>query len=225
MAMPSLHNELALAVSIAPQLRNGFSLTIVVSAIGIAGAVVAGILGGAVRAYRLPVLNLLVWIYVEAFRETPLLVQIYLLYFALPTLGIRLSGFTVAWLSLALWGGAYMCENFRAGFEAVSRDYRLAGEAVGLTALQIFTSIVMPIGLRIALPSTTNTGISIFKNSSYMTVISFPELTFTAYSIVSQTFRPLLVFAIIGMVYLGVGWLLSLAVRRFEHGLATRWVL
>jgi polar amino acid transport system permease protein len=167
-----------------------------------------------------PFLDRLVGGYVELFRNTPLLVQIFFLYFALPAVGIKLQAFTVAWLSLVLWGGAYQVENFRAGFEAVSRGYREAASALGLGRGATFSAIVLPIGLRIALPSLANICISILKNSSYMVAISFHELTDTAVNIVSLSFRVFEMFLVIGVIYLGLAWLLGLGVGSLERRLA-----
>ena len=94
---------------------------------------------------------------------------ILLLFFALPQLGIRLSAFTVAWLSVMIWGGAFNTENFRAGFEAVPYRYREAGLALGLSRLETFFRVTLPIGGRISLPSTINTHVSVLKNTSLMT--------------------------------------------------------
>ena len=106
--------------------------TIEVSAIAIAGAFVIGLVLGAARAYRVPVVSQLAAVYVEMIRNTPILVQIFFLYYGLPQSigpwpGVRLEAFTVAWLSVTIWGGAFNTENFRAGFEAVPARFREAG--------------------------------------------------------------------------------------------------
>src|SRR5512144_2741726 len=97
-------------------LLRGLKLTFEISAIGIVGSFFIGVVFGAARAYRIPVASQLAAVYVELFRCTPILLQIFFLFFGLPQLGITLDGFTVAWLALVLWGGAYNIENFRAGF-------------------------------------------------------------------------------------------------------------
>ncbi len=114
--------------------RRGLKHTLKVSAIAIAGAFVIGLVLGAARAYRVPSISQLAAVYVEVIRNTPILVQIFMLYFALPQFGIRLDAFTVAWLSVTIWGGAFNTENFRAGFEAVPARYREAGAALGFRA-------------------------------------------------------------------------------------------
>ena len=105
-------------------LLKGLGRTLLVSAIAIVGAFVIGAVLGAARAHRIPVLSQIAAVYVEVVRNTPILVQIFFLYFALPQPigpwpGVRLDAFTVAWLSVMIWGGAFNTENFRAGFEAV----------------------------------------------------------------------------------------------------------
>jgi polar amino acid transport system permease protein len=203
-----------------PELLSGLRLTIAVSAIGVLGALAVGIVGGGLRAAQVPVANQVANVYVEFIRNTPLLVQIFFLYFAMPQLNVTLSAFTVGWLSLVLWGGAYNIENFRAGFEAVAQGYREAASALGLSGLQAFRHVVLPIGVRISLPSLTNTCISVLKNSSYLVAISFPELTTTAVNIVSLSFRVFEMFITIAAIYLALVWSLSALMAALERRLA-----
>ena len=100
--------------------------TLKVSAIAIAGAFVIGVVLGAARAHRIPVVSQFTAVYVEVIRNTPILVQIFMIFYALPQFGIVFDQFTVAWLSVMIWGGAFNSENFRAGFEAVPYRYREA---------------------------------------------------------------------------------------------------
>lgn len=201
-------------------LGTGLLRTLAISAIGMAGALLVGVLLGAVSALRIPVARQLITVYVEVFRNTPLLVQIFFLFFALPETGLRLDGFTVGWLSLLLWGGAYNVENFRAGFEAVEGGYVEACRALGFPRLSAFRQVTLPLGARIALPSVTNILISVFKNSSFMVAISYPELTETAVNIVAVTFRVFEMFLAIGVVYLGLVWLMSLGAGAVERRFA-----
>jgi His/Glu/Gln/Arg/opine family amino acid ABC transporter permease subunit len=201
-------------------LWHGLLRTLAISALGVAGATVVGALLGALAAARVPVVRWLVRAYVEVFRNTPLLVQIFFLYFALPDAGLKLGAFTVGWLSLLLWGGAYNVENFRAGFEAVDPVYVEACRALGFSGPAAFRRVVLPLGTRIALPSVTNTLISVVKNSSFMVAIGYRELTDTAVDLVSVTFRVFEVFIAIGVVYLVLVWLFSAGARLAERRLA-----
>lgn len=202
------------------ELLHGLLRTLAISAIGMTGSIIVGIVLGGACALRIPVLRQLIWIYVEVFRNTPLLVQIFFLYFALPDLGLTLSGFTVGWLSLTLWGGAYNVETFRAGFEAVEPSYVEACRALGFSRLAAFRRVSLPLGWRAAVPSTTNTVISVFKNSSFMVAISYPELTDSAYNVVAITFRAFELFVFIGAVYLLLVFVLSMGARAIEHRFA-----
>jgi His/Glu/Gln/Arg/opine family amino acid ABC transporter permease subunit len=204
----------------ADELLAGLRRTLTVSAIAIAGAFVIGLVLGAARAQRIPVVSQLAAVYVEAIRNTPILVQIFMLYFALPQIGIRLDAFTVAWLSVTIWGGAYNTENFRAGFEAVPARYREAGAALGFRGLSTFLNITLPIGGRIALPSSINTYISVVKNTSLMYVIAYPELTTVALQINALTLQTVETFTVLAVTYLLIVWTMSGLIRLLESHLA-----
>ncbi|TMC13416.1 MAG: amino acid ABC transporter permease [Chloroflexi bacterium] len=203
-----------------PALASGLRLTLAVSAIGIAGSLLIGVAGGAVRAARLPVLDAAVAVYVEVFRNTPLIVQLFFLYFGLPEVNVRLSAFTVGWLGLALWGGAYHVENLRAGFESVAHRYRESAQALGMDARVAFLTVVLPVGARVVIPSVANTCISTLKNSSYLIAISLPELTTTAINIVSLSFRVFEMFGAIAVIYLVLVWSISGAAATIERRFA-----
>ena len=201
-------------------LLRGLGRTLQVSAIAIAGSLFIGVALGAARAHRIPVVSQLAAIYVEIIRNTPILVQIFMLFFALPQVGIRLDAFTTAWLSVMLWGGAFNSENFRAGFEAVPERYREAGLALGFGRFATFLNVTLPIGGRISLPSSINTYISVVKNTSLMYVIGYPELTTTAINIANLTLETLEALTVLGVVYLTLVWSLSAAIRLLENRLA-----
>ena len=202
------------------ELLTGLRRTLTISAIAIAGASVIGLTLGAARAYRIPVVSQLAAIYVEVIRNTPILVQIFMLYFALPQVGIRLDAFTVAWLAVTIWGGAFNTENFRAGFEAVPMRYREAGTALGFKGFATFINITLPIGGRIALPSSINTYISVVKNTSLMYVIAYPEITTTIYQIQALTLETAEAFTVLALTYLIIVWSLSALIRLLESRLA-----
>jgi His/Glu/Gln/Arg/opine family amino acid ABC transporter permease subunit len=203
-------------------LAEGLWRTIQVSGIGIAGATVIGIALGALRAHRIPVLTQLAATYVEVIRNTPILVQIFLLFFGLPLVSphLRFSGFVTAALAVTIWGGAFNTENFRAGFEAVPYRYREAGLALGFSRLATFFRVTLPIGGRISLPSTINTYVSVVKNTSLMTAIGFQELTGTSRSISASNFRDVEMLSTVAVVYLTLVWSLSALARLLEDRLS-----
>ena len=204
------------------ELLGGLLRTLEVSGIAIAGAFAIGLVLGAIRAHRIPVASQLAAVYVEVIRNTPILVQIFLLYYGLPTLSHHLlfTQFRTAWLAVTIWGGAFNTENFRAGFEAVPFRYREAGLALGFSRPGTFLRVTLPIGGRIALPSTINTYVSVLKNTSLMTAIGFPELTNVSRSIAAATFRDVEMLSTAAVVYLTLVWTLSGLVRVLERRLA-----
>jgi His/Glu/Gln/Arg/opine family amino acid ABC transporter permease subunit len=202
------------------ELWEGFKNTMKAAAIGVAGSFVIGLLMGAARAQRIPVISQIGGAYVEVIRNTPILVQIIFLFYGLPQLGYRVDAFTVAWLSITIWGGAFNTENFRAGFEAVPERLREAGYALGFSPLQTFVNVTLPIGGRIALPSSINTYISVLKNTSLLIAITYPELTTVANGIQANTFKTFEMFAVLAVVYLAVVWTLSALIRLLEARLA-----
>ena len=202
------------------ELLDGLVNTLKVSAIAIAGSFVIGLTLGAARAHRIPVVSQLTAVYLEIIRNTPILVQIFMLFYALPQFGILLDQFTTAWLAVTIWGGAFNSENFRAGFLAVSHRHREAAFALGFRPLPTFLNVTLPIGGRIALPSSINTYISVVKNTSLMYVIGYPELTTTAINIANLTLETLEALTVLALVYLTLVWGLSAAIRLLERKLA-----
>ena len=203
-------------------LAQGLKVTLQLAAIGIAGSFVVGLLLGAARAYRVPVISQLAAIYVELIRNTPILVQIFLIAYGLPKLSttFQFDFFTVACIALIVWGGAFNTENFRAGFEAVPNSYREAAYALGFTRIKTFLNISLPIGGRISLPSSINTYISVFKNTALMTAISVEELTNTARASIDLDFRTWEMISVIAVTYLTLVWTLSALMRLLERRLA-----
>jgi polar amino acid transport system permease protein len=195
--------------------------TLELSLIAMAGSAVIGIVLGAARAARIPVVSQLTAVYVEVIRNTPILVQIFFIFFALPEIGITLPQFTAGWFCLMIWGGAFNVENFRAGFEAVPHQYREAGLALGFSRLGTFFHVTLPIGGRIALPSTINTSSSVLKNSAIVgPAVAYAELTHTSFRILEATGRTFEIFLVLGVVYLALVWSLSALIRLLEGRLA-----
>ncbi len=202
------------------ELLAGLRRTLEVSGIAIGGSFCIGLLLGGARAHRLPVVSQLAAVYVDLIRNTPILAQIFLLFYGLPQFGIRLTPFTTAWLSVMVWGGAFNTENFRAGFEAVPHQFREAGLALGFNRLRTFVNVTLPIGGRIAIPASINTFVAVLKNTALLTAIGYPELTSTARSIAAVTFRDAEMTVVLAITYLVIVWLISIGIRRLEGRLA-----
>ena len=121
---------------------------------------------------------------------------------------------------MTIWGGAFNTENFRAGFEAVPYRFREAGLALGFSRVATFFRVTLPLGGRIALPSTINTYVSVMKNTSLMTAIGFQELTSTSRSISASNFRDVEMLATVAVAYLVLVWSISGAMRLLERRLS-----
>lgn len=201
-------------------LLDGLGRSLLISAIGIAMGLALGLLFGAVRYARIPVASQLIGCYVNLFRCTPLLVQVVMLYFALPDLGIKLSPFATSWLALGLWGAAYHTEIFRAGFGAVNPNEVVAARALGMSATRSFLDITLPLGARASIPAATTMAITQFRSSSFMIAVGYQELTYVANRMVADTFKVFEVFGVAALAYLIVSNVIAIASRRLEKRVA-----
>jgi polar amino acid transport system permease protein len=158
--------------------------------------------------------------YVTAIRNTPILVLVLFVYFALPDLGLQLGSIESFVATLAIYSGAYLTEVFRAGLLAIPKGLREAGQAIGMSKLQINTSIVAPLMFRNVLPSLGSTIISLFKDTSLAAAIAVPELTFQARKINVESFRVVETWLIVSLLYVCTCALLAVVFRRIERKLA-----
>jgi polar amino acid transport system permease protein len=147
--------------------------------------------------------------YVEAIRNTPLLVQIFIVFFGLPSLGVRLSAVTAGLISLVINLGAYSTEIVRAGLEAVPKPQIEAGHSLGLSGFQVFRYIILFPSLQMMFPALASQFILLMLATSIVSQISVPELFHAASIIQSRTFRDFEVYTVIGGLYLA----LALALR------------
>ncbi len=160
-----------------PIFAAGFWTTLWLSAIGIALATVIGIVVALVRHFDVPVLARLAAAYEELFRNTPLLIQLFFLYYALPTLGIKLSAAVCAIVGLAFLGGAYMAGAFRGGFEAVPRIQIESARALAFSRVQSARFVIVPQGVTLSVAPFAANAIFLVKETSIFTAIAVPELT------------------------------------------------
>lgn len=199
-----------------PDLFQGLWMTLLVSLVSIAISVVLGTVCACLRLFKVPVLSQIATAYVHFMRSTPLLVQLYFIFYGLALLGLGLGGFWSGVLALSLWGGAYNTENVRGGLAAVPKGLQEAALSLGLRPALYLRLVALPIGLRVCIPAMLNTSVSVLKNSSYLQAIGVAELTFVAMNRVAMDFRTLEMFLAIGLIYLTIVLLLSAAVRRLE---------
>jgi His/Glu/Gln/Arg/opine family amino acid ABC transporter permease subunit len=191
--------------------------TLLLSATAVAFAAVVGVLLAVLRSTRWRALSLAARAYIELIRGTPLLVQMYILYYGLPSLGITLSPFIAAATALALNSAAYIGEILRSAVQSVERSQRESGRAVGMSYVATQVRIVFPQALPIALPSLTGEVVDIVKWSSLASVVVVPEATQVVYQIVSQSYRGFaILFLTLAAYYLVVTASLAWGARRLE---------
>src|SRR4051795_11350207 len=174
-----------------------------------------GILGAMARRSHNPVLARVAGIYVESIRNTPLLVQIFLVYFGLASLGLKLSAFSVAVAALTINVGAYTAEIMRAGFEAIPRGQIEAAEGLALSRLQIYWHIILLPAIEKVYPALTSQFVLLMLASSVCSQISAEELTAVANYIQSDTYRAFETYIIVAVLYI----ILSLVMRAGFWGL------
>ena len=154
--------------------------------------------------------------YVELFRCVPVLTQLFIIYFGLGQIGLRLPPLAAAIVGFGLNGAAYLAEVYRAGIDAVAIGQSEAAAAVGMTRRQIMWWIVLPQALRICLPPIGNYGIGLLKDSSIAVAVAAPEITFAATSLINQTYLSAQIYLLMALIYVVMSLPLSYLVRRLE---------
>ena len=172
-----------------PILILGAGVTIEITAFSVAVGFFIGLFVGIARISQFKVLRVLATIYADCIRGTPLLVQIFLIYFALPmVIGQRVEPFIAAVAACGINSGAYVSEIFRAGIQAIDIGQMEAGRSLGMTWWQTMYSIILPQAIRNILPPLGNEFIAMLKDSSLVSVIGFEELTRRGQLIIAQTY-------------------------------------
>lgn len=163
-----------------PLYGEAFLLTIKIGWIGIALSLVIGVVAAFVLHFKVPVLNAVVRVYVEFFRNTPLLVQLFFIYFGLPKLGIKISPEVCGSLGLGLLGGSYMAEAIRSGLDSVPVSQTEGAKALGMGPFLTFKDVILPQAFTISLPGIIANVIFLLKETSVFSAISLMDLMFTA---------------------------------------------
>ena len=191
----------------------GVTLRITVGAFAI--ALLVGVPLGVGRS-RSALVRRLSAVYVEAFRGTPLLIQLFFLYYGLPSVGVVLSADVAAYLGLGLHGGAYLCEIVRGSLNGVPRGQEEAALALGMSPRQTVCHVLLPQALRTALPPLVNAYAGMLKESSLVSVLAITELTRVGQLVYTRTFRPFEIYLAVGVLYFCMTWMATAAARRLE---------
>ncbi|EMR8319371.1 amino acid ABC transporter permease [Pseudomonas aeruginosa] len=198
-----------------PFLLQGAMYTVLFAAVSMVLGLILGFSVAVVRVTKVPVVSQIAAVYVSAFRGTPLLVQIFVLYYGLPSVGIEFTPVTAGILALTLNVAAYLSESMRGAILGIDKGQWEAGLSVGLTWGQTLWNIITPQALRLAVPSLSNSLISLIKDTS---LISVTELMLATKEVIAETFQPLPLY----LAAAGIYWLLSALFERVQKALENR---
>ena len=176
-------------IQAAPRFVDAAKLTLELAAYGIVLSLAVGLAAAVCMAYRLPVLDRLSRGYVELSRNTPLLIQLFFLYYGLPKIGIKIDGFTCGVMALVFLGGGYMAEALRAGLLAVPKGQTEAAKAIGLGNVQIFRYVVLPQAWAVSLPAIAANVLFLIKETSVIGAVSVAELMFVTKDIIGMDYK------------------------------------
>ncbi len=204
-----------------PLYRKAMWLTLRIGWIGIVFAILLGLVCALIVHYRIPVLRQIIKIYIEIFRNTPLLVQLFFIYFGLPKIGISISAEVCGVLGLALLGGSYMAEAFRSGLEAIEPIQMESALSLGMSRSQAVYHVILPQAVSISVPAFVANVIFLLKETSVFSAVSLMDLMFTAKDLIGLYYKTaeclflLVVFYLI--ILLPVSILGSLLERRLRY--------
>jgi polar amino acid transport system permease protein len=201
-----------------PFIVQGAWLTVFVSAVSIVFATVLALLGAMGRLSTNAYINGVASLYVSLVRGTPLIVQIYFIYLALPQVGIVLPAIPSGIIALSFNYGAYMTEIFRAGIQAVPRGQREAAQSLGLTERMLMLRVVLPQAFRIVIPAIGNDFVAMLKDSSLVSILAVEELLYRSRLVGGQNFRSLEALLIAAAIY----WMLTIVFSYVQQRLERR---
>jgi putative glutamine transport system permease protein len=201
-----------------PLLLDGLRVTLLLTLASLALALAAGTLVGVLRVLPLPVLPAAGAVYVEFFRNTPLLVQMFIWFFGLPTVGISLAPFLAAVVGLGIYTSAFVAEAVRAGIQAVGRGQIDAARAQGLSYLKTMRFVVLPQAFAITVPPLGSVAIALAKNTSIASAIAVTDLLYSGEVANARTFATYPILATVALLYLVItipmGGLVNVLERR-----------
>lgn len=202
-----------------PQIGEGLLITFRVSAVCLGIGIVIGFPAALARVYGPRWLRWIVTGYIETLRGTPVLVQLFLIYYGLPQFGITLNAFSSAYLALGLNSSAYQAEYFRGAIQAISGGQMMAARSIGMSRLKAIRHVIIPQAFRFAIPAWSNEAVSMIKISSIVYLIAVPEMLYVAKELMAKYFNPFQTYITVGVVYLVVIGTLTLLLNYMERRL------
>ena len=202
-------------------LLTGLKWTVALSVVGFVGGGIAGLAVALARTSELPLLERVTAGYIALFQGTPLLMQLFVVYYGLALIGLKLDAWVAVSIGFTLHASAYLGEIWRGSIEAVPKGQTEAAKALSLGYVSRMKDVILPQAIRISLPATIGFLVQLIKGTSLAAIVGFTELTGAGNIISNQIFAPLLVFGIVGVLYFIMCWPLSLYGARLERQFAT----
>ena len=199
-----------------PVFRQAFLNTLSVSAVSLVFALIVGLIGGLCKMSKNKIIRSIVSIYVNAIRSTPLLAQLYLIFFGLPYLGIKFSPFVTGVIALTLNSGAYITEIVRSGIEAVPKGQTEASLSLGMNYFTMMKRIILPQAFVIIIPPLVGQLVVLIKDTCLLSVIAYTELTRAAEIVVANSFAPTEGYITSALLYLTICFVLMRFSRYLE---------
>lgn len=199
-----------------PQLLHGLWISLQIALFSSTIGILFGIFFGFVLAYKIPFLKLLVTVYVNIIRGTPMLIQILFAFYFLPQLGFSIDAFWTAVIAIGLNSSAYISQIMRSGIQAIPQGQLEAAQVLGLSKIDTIRFIILPQALAIVLPSLGNEFVTLVKDSSLASIIGVTELAKEGRIIISQKFDAITIFVAMALLYLSVTLTISGAMHLFE---------
>jgi polar amino acid transport system permease protein len=210
----------AFARDVLPDLLAGVRLTILISIVALAIGFVIGLPLAVLRIHGPVWIKRLIFAYLTLFRGTPLLVQLFVVYYGLPQMGISFSRMTAAFITLGMHSSAYQAEYFRGAIAAVGAGQMRAARAIGMSRGRALRHIILPQALRLALPAWSNEMVSMIKYTAVIFLIAVPDLMGQAKMISSRMFMPVQTYILVALIYLALVGLASLALYVIDKNLS-----
>lgn len=209
--------DISLISNSLPLLLRGALLTLEITALSVGFGLILGLILGLAQLSRSPILRWPAKVYVDFIRGTPLLIQIFIIYFALPNLiGHRIDPFVAAVTACSLNSGAYIAEIFRGGIQSIAQGQMRAGLSLGMTYAQTMRYIVLPQAFKRIIPPLGNEFIAMLKDSSLVSVIGFEELTRSGQLVIAETYATIEIWTAVALLYLIMTLSISQIVRFME---------
>lgn len=212
--------DVGLLLDYLPSILSGLGITVLLWVACCVLGLALGFLIAVARRYGPPALNWILFVPVEIIRGTPFLVQVFLLYYGGPFIGLSLDNLPAGVLALSIYAAAYYSELWRAGFDAIPKGHLEAADCVGLTPVQTMHRIILPEMTTLMLPAMVNMTILMLKETAILSIISVPELTLEVSAIGTQNYAFVESFTVLALIYWGLVELCGAAGRRAERRLA-----